>query len=189
MTVLKNYPWPGNVRELENAVERAVVLAKGHYLNKNDFAFLARSAAQDTPFSLKDNEKQHVERILNLYGWNISKAAEALEISRVTLHNKINIIISVQISPEPVAHKIHLHRQSVRQNKMKTPNKWKSRLFDCLSLPTLILKPDKSVVDVNVDFIKKFRTKKKDIIGKKCHDFFYSSADPCPLEDCGLPRF
>ncbi|MHC1744827.1 MAG: sigma-54-dependent transcriptional regulator [Syntrophobacteraceae bacterium] len=86
---LQGYPWPGNVRELENAVERAVVLAKGHYLNRDDFAFLFRSSPQDLPQSLKENEKQHIERILNLHGWNITKAAAALEISRVTLHSKI----------------------------------------------------------------------------------------------------
>ncbi len=89
INALKSYPWPGNVRELENAVERAVVLAKGHHLTKDDFAFLFRSSVHDIPQSLRENEKQHVERILNLYGWNISKAAEALEISRVTLHSKI----------------------------------------------------------------------------------------------------
>jgi two-component system response regulator HydG len=89
INVLKNYPWPGNVRELENAVERAVVLAKGRFLTKDDFAFLFRSSFQDIPQSLKENEKQHIGRILNLYGWNISKAAETLEISRVTLHSKI----------------------------------------------------------------------------------------------------
>lgn len=89
INALMNYPWPGNVRELENAVERAVVLSKGHFLTKDDFAFLFRSSAQDIPQSLRENEKQHVERILILYGWNISKAAEALEISRVTLHSKI----------------------------------------------------------------------------------------------------
>ena len=89
LEALKNYTWPGNVRELENAVERAVVLAKGRYLAKDDFAFLFRSSAQDIPQSLKKNEKLHIDRILNLYGWNISKAAAALEVSRVTLHSKI----------------------------------------------------------------------------------------------------
>ena len=71
---------------------------------------------------------------------------------------------------------------------MKTPYKWKSRLFDCLSLPTLILKPDRTVVDVNAIFLEKFGSEKKDITGKKCHDFFYSSMDPCPLDDCGLAK-
>ena len=42
---------------------------------------------------------------------------------------------------------------------MKTPNDWKTRLFDCLSLPTLILKPDKIVVDVNATFLEKFRSR------------------------------
>ena len=71
---------------------------------------------------------------------------------------------------------------------MKTPYKWKSRLFDCLSLPTLILKPDRTVVDVNANFLEKFGAEKKNIIGKKCHDLFYRSTDPCPLDDCGLAK-
>lgn len=87
--LLKSYPWPGNVRELENAIERAVVLAKNRYLGKDDFAFLFRSSAQLLPQSLKENEKYHIERILRLCGWNISKAAAILETSRVTLHSKI----------------------------------------------------------------------------------------------------
>jgi len=86
---LKSYPWPGNVRELENAIERAVVLAKERYLTRDDFAFLCRSPAQPFPQSLRENEKQHLERILSFCGWNISKAAAILEISRVTLHSKI----------------------------------------------------------------------------------------------------
>ena len=30
MTALMNYSWPGNVRELEHAIERAVIVARGH---------------------------------------------------------------------------------------------------------------------------------------------------------------
>ena len=40
--VLAGYEWPGNVRELENAVERAVVVARGTILEPLDFAFLER---------------------------------------------------------------------------------------------------------------------------------------------------
>ncbi len=86
---LKSYSWPGNVRELENAVERAVVLSKGRYLTRDDFAFLFRTPAGEISLSLKDNEKQHIDRVLNLHGWNISKAALQLQISRITLHSKI----------------------------------------------------------------------------------------------------
>lgn len=89
MDLLMGYDWPGNVRELENAVERAVVLAKGSHLTREDFAFLFRSEAPQSPQSLKENERQHIERILKLSGWNISKAAGVLEISRITLHSKI----------------------------------------------------------------------------------------------------
>jgi two-component system response regulator HydG len=89
MDLLKSYDWPGNVRELENAMERAVVLAKGRNLTKDDFAFLFRAEGQIVPQSLRENEKQHIEHILEQCDWNISKAAGVLELSRITLYNKI----------------------------------------------------------------------------------------------------
>ena len=89
MKLLEAYEWPGNVRELENAIERAVVLAKGRYLTRDDFAFLFRSPGQVVPQSMKEMEKQHIERILKLCQGNISKAADLLEVNRVTLHSKI----------------------------------------------------------------------------------------------------
>ena len=71
---------------------------------------------------------------------------------------------------------------------MKTPDIWKTRLFDCLSVPTLILKPDRMVVDVNINFLEKFRCNKNEIVGKTCHDFFYQLVEPCPLETCALAK-
>lgn len=90
LELLEAYEWPGNVRELENALERAVVLARGRSLTKDDFAFLLRSPGQMMPQSLKEMEKLHIDRTLKLCQWNISKAAKLLEVNRTTLHNKIN---------------------------------------------------------------------------------------------------
>jgi len=42
---LCEYDWPGNVRELENAIKRALVLANGDVLQRDDFAFLQREIA------------------------------------------------------------------------------------------------------------------------------------------------
>lgn len=86
---LRSYPWPGNVRELENAVERAVVLARGRHLGKNDFLFLVRPSERNTPKSLTECEKRHIGHTLDQCGWNITRAAVVLEVSRITLRTKI----------------------------------------------------------------------------------------------------
>ncbi len=71
---------------------------------------------------------------------------------------------------------------------MKTSNDWKTKLFDYLSIPTIILKPNKIVVDANANFLERFRSSKKEIVGKTCHDFFYHSMEPCPLETCAMAK-
>jgi DNA-binding NtrC family response regulator len=90
LRMLQSYPWPGNVRELENAMERGVVLSKGNALGIEDFAFL-RVPRVETPGTgtLHEMEKHHIERVLEECGWNITRAAEVLDINRVTLHKKI----------------------------------------------------------------------------------------------------
>jgi two-component system response regulator HydG len=90
MFLLQSYEWPGNVRELENAIERAVVLAKTPSLKNEDFGFLFRlKEEKGVTVSMKEVERKHIEHILRLCRWNVSKAACMLEINRVTLHHKI----------------------------------------------------------------------------------------------------
>jgi len=88
--ILERYDWPGNARELENAIERAVVISKKRSLGPEEFSFLTPSIpAGARPHSLRESEVAHLKKVLGDFDWNISRAAEALEINRVTLHKKI----------------------------------------------------------------------------------------------------
>lgn len=144
MAVLEAYHWPGNVRELENAVERAVTLARGTELRVEDLPRLHRrrrssegSGIRDSlgsdsgswtsippapvspvsppdlgtsilrdaePFpaaypppaftaetfpSLRELEREHIERALGLFGGNRTRASKALGISKATLWRKL----------------------------------------------------------------------------------------------------
>ncbi|MGC8492503.1 MAG: PAS domain S-box protein [Syntrophobacteraceae bacterium] len=61
---------------------------------------------------------------------------------------------------------------------------WNVRVFDTLSFPTLILKPDRTILSANINFLKKYGVSKEQVVGKSCHDFFF---DTCPLDGCPLP--
>jgi len=88
---LLKYDWPGNVRELENAIERAVILAKDSYIDIADLPQENRLLVHSAPRgeSLREVEKNHILNILNETGGNYSEAARILGISRVTLYNRL----------------------------------------------------------------------------------------------------
>lgn len=65
---------------------------------------------------------------------------------------------------------------------------WRLRVFDSLSYPTLILKPDFTVVSANKRFLELFDMTAEQIVGRKCHNFFYDSETPCASDDCPLVR-
>ncbi len=88
MDQLQQQPWVGNVRELENAVERAMVVAQEPEIREQDFVFKI-PVPNGAPKSLDEIEKAHILRVLESCGWNRTRAAEVLEIDRVTLHHKI----------------------------------------------------------------------------------------------------
>lgn len=97
MAALEAYPWPGNVRELRNAIEKMVVLAQGEELGVDDIPEDIASALRAAPpapekrgeSTLADAEKAEILAALAQHGGNKSRAAEALGISRRTIHRKL----------------------------------------------------------------------------------------------------
>jgi Nif-specific regulatory protein len=100
LEALRSYHWPGNVRELRNAVERAVVLAPGEWIDVSDVSLSHLAAAGDTdrgaprpaafvPTSIEEMERRHVLATLEAVGGNKTKAAAILGIERSTLDRKL----------------------------------------------------------------------------------------------------
>jgi DNA-binding NtrC family response regulator len=88
MDLLQQQPWAGNIRELENAVERAMVVAQEPEIKEQDFVFKS-TVSNGGPKSLDEMEKAHILRVLESCAWNQTRAAEILDIDRVTLHHKL----------------------------------------------------------------------------------------------------
>jgi DNA-binding NtrC family response regulator len=95
LRILIDHEWPGNVRELENAIERALVTARGWRLAEEDFAFLLQAAngrkswAVPANTTLQELEKQAIAATLGRTGGNVKEAAEVLGIDRSTLYDKM----------------------------------------------------------------------------------------------------
>ncbi|SNZ06837.1 two-component system, NtrC family, response regulator AtoC [Persephonella hydrogeniphila] len=94
--ILMNYEWKGNVRELENAIERAVVMCQqdiilpehlppritGADKRKDEYDFSGE-------INLLELEKKVILKVLEETGWNQTKTAEKLGISRKQLRTKM----------------------------------------------------------------------------------------------------
>jgi two-component system response regulator HydG len=95
MEVLVKHDWPGNVRELENAIERAIILARGERITPADLLYygplMKPEAAANDLAALTEVEKEHIARALHYHAGNRSAAAKTLGIDRKTLWRKIQV--------------------------------------------------------------------------------------------------
>ncbi|QER42639.1 sigma-54-dependent Fis family transcriptional regulator [Thermodesulfobacterium sp. TA1] len=95
MEVLINYEWPGNVRELIHVVERAVILSTSGVISFKHLPkrLLGQKGEKEIlptdTFNLLEMEKTLILKALNETGWNQTKAAQLLGISRKQLRTKM----------------------------------------------------------------------------------------------------
>jgi DNA-binding NtrC family response regulator len=92
MQSLREHSWPGNVRELDHAIERAVLLSPGSMIRASDLALRAANpggALRLEDMSLEEVEKHLIQRTLARHGGNVSRAADALGLSRSALYRRL----------------------------------------------------------------------------------------------------
>ena len=118
LAALESYRFTGNVRELEHAVERAVVLAKGHLVTldalpeamRNPHSIrvepqcmepvsgehpsrtVATNEPQDLQSALREPERRLILEALGRNGWNRTRTALDLGIDRTTLYKKMRAL-------------------------------------------------------------------------------------------------
>jgi DNA-binding NtrC family response regulator len=101
LEVLRAHHWQGNVRELRNVIERAVIICSGDQIERHHIAPYpldqrARARSEDTltlPVGtpLEEVERRMIMRTLEKTDNNKTRAAELLQISLKTLHNKLRL--------------------------------------------------------------------------------------------------
>ncbi len=91
MKTLMNLPWEGNVRELENALIRAVILAKGDFILEENLALEIgdKKIYPKQLVPLKEVEKDYIQHVLKATKGNKTKTSQILKITRPTLDKKI----------------------------------------------------------------------------------------------------
>ena len=92
---LVRHAWPANVRELHNALERAMIVARGadrievRHLPSEVRDSSVPNTERHVPMTLEEIERAHIERALEAHKGNRTHTASELGISRATLIKKI----------------------------------------------------------------------------------------------------
>jgi len=109
---LEKYHWPGNVRELRNVIERAILYETTDKIGVNSIVIDptepcefsdGSSAGGIRNYSLAKAERELISRALQETGWQKTRAAALLGITRATLYAKVkqyNIVEKTPHAPE-----------------------------------------------------------------------------------------
>jgi two-component system, NtrC family, nitrogen regulation response regulator NtrX len=99
MKYMQSMEWSGNVRELRNSVERIIIIIDKREITRKDIEFLFSTGHNHLTDIIDINNsfqefKEKAERAfilkqLEANNWNVSKAAEVLDIQRSHLYNKM----------------------------------------------------------------------------------------------------
>ena len=91
LRALTEHSWPGNVRELDHAVERAVLMTAGPEIKTDDLGLRAGGERETRldDMSLEEVECFLIKKALARYDGNVSRAAEALGLSRSALYRRL----------------------------------------------------------------------------------------------------
>lgn len=91
MAALHAHTWPGNVRELQHAVERSVLMARGSRIEAADLGLRRREdgSVLMEELTLDEAERLMIQKALERCQGNVSKAAEALGLSRSALYRRL----------------------------------------------------------------------------------------------------
>jgi DNA-binding NtrC family response regulator len=95
-SALLDYEWPGNVRALRHAVERAVILTEANVIEPGDLQLDYAETQPDvvpsvmpTIFNLDHLEKETILKALRKHGFNISRTANELGLTRASLYRRM----------------------------------------------------------------------------------------------------
>ena len=93
---IHNYAWPGNVRALRHAIERAIILASGDTIEPADLQLdstleqaTSSAAVLPTILNLDQLERETIRKALSKHGFNISRTAKELGLTRASLYRRM----------------------------------------------------------------------------------------------------
>ncbi|MDH3271212.1 MAG: sigma-54 dependent transcriptional regulator [Gemmatimonadota bacterium] len=91
MAALRAHSWPGNVRELQHAVERSVLMARTSRIEASDLGLRRRDdgSVLIEELTLDEAERLMIEKALERHQGNVSRAADALGLSRSALYRRL----------------------------------------------------------------------------------------------------